>query len=427
MKKIALFSFLFCFSITNLIAQFSFNGQYMNRAEFRNGFQTLKTNSSKPTFFISQRSRLNATYADQKFKFNMAIQDIRTWGNTSQLAIDDRGLLSVFEANAELILNKNSSLKMGRQELAYDEDRILGSLDWAMQGRRHDVALYKYKDSTNVFHFGAAFNQLGELNNGTLYTLPNNYKALQFAWYKKTWKQSDVSFLFLNNGIQYNIGVGQYKTIYSQTLGARFTTKKNKTEFKTSVYYQFGKDAANKDLNAYNIIADFTQNQSKNFSFTIGGELSSGTSQMTPSTKNNSFNPFYGTNHKFNGYLDYFYVGNHINSVGLQDYYVRLLWKGKKSFFNVNTHFFMSQNDVKNPNILTPTAMKKYLGTEVDLTAAYNFSEGVTIQSGYSQMFGSETLGVLKTGNQNLTNNWLYTMVIIRPKTVAFPRTGLKF
>ena len=35
--------------------------------------------------------------------------------------------------------------------------------------------------------------------------------------------------------------------------------------------------------------------------------------------ENNSFTPFYGTNHKFNGHMDYFYVGNHIGNVGLRE------------------------------------------------------------------------------------------------------------
>lgn len=411
-------------------AQFTISGQYMNRAELRNGFQTLKTNSSKPSFFVSQRSRLTGSYAEKKWKMVMTVQDIRTWGNTSHLAIDNSGNLSVHEAYAELILSKKSSLKMGRQELAYDEHRILGSLDWAMQARRHDVALYKYKDSSFTFHVGAAFNQDRELNNGTIYTVPNNYKALQFLWLMKSWKNTDLSFLLLNNGIQYPYlisGVTNYKTVYSQTFGARLTSTKNKTSFNSSFYLQTGKDATNKTLSAYNAIAEITQKTSKKYSLTLGGEILSGTNQINSPTNNKSFTPLYGTNHRFNGYMDYFFVNNHANSVGLQDYYFKVLLQEKKYLLSLNTHFFYSHGSIRNPLIITPTAMNKRLGTEIDLTAAFNIAEGVTIQSGYSQMFGTETMAVLKNGNHKLTNNWLYTMVIIRPKTTAFPKVGLKF
>ncbi|MDZ7608893.1 MAG: hypothetical protein U5K79_25710 [Cyclobacteriaceae bacterium] len=33
-------------------------------------------------------------------------------------------------------------------------------------------------------------------------------------------------------------------------------------------------------------------------------------------TNDKSFNPLYGTNHKFYGYMDYFYVGNSHGQVG---------------------------------------------------------------------------------------------------------------
>jgi hypothetical protein len=42
-----------------------------------------------------------------------------------------------------------------------------------------------------------------------------------------------------------------------------------------------------------------------------------------------AFEPFYGTNHKFNGFMDYFYVGNHINSVGLHDAWLKYGYKQK--------------------------------------------------------------------------------------------------
>ena len=44
-------------------------------------------------------------------------------------------------------------------------------------------------------------------------------------------------------------------------------------------------------------------------------------------SENKAFTPFYGTNHKFNGFMDYFHVGNHANSVGLIDIYTKVKTK----------------------------------------------------------------------------------------------------
>ena len=40
-----------------------------------------------------------------------------------------------------------------------------------------------------------------------------------------------------------------------------------------------------------------------------------------------AFLPHFGTNHKFNGFMDYFYVGNHVNSVGLLDVHASAVFK----------------------------------------------------------------------------------------------------
>src|SRR5690554_3848135 len=86
-------------------AQFEMTGQYKARGEYADGYQRPLMENQDPGFFIAQRARLGGKYTHDKFQFNVTLQDIRTWGNTSHLAIDDNGLLSVYEANVSLFLN----------------------------------------------------------------------------------------------------------------------------------------------------------------------------------------------------------------------------------------------------------------------------------------------------------------------------------
>ena len=77
------------------------------------------------------------------------------------------------------------------------------------------------------------------------------------------------------------------------------------------------------------------------FTIGLGYEYISGQSK-TDTTKayndvNHAFNPIFGTNHKFNGYMDYYYVSNHTNNVGLQDIIFRLNYKQKA--WNVSFRF----------------------------------------------------------------------------------------
>ena len=56
------------------------------------------------------------------------------------------------------------------------------------------------------------------------------------------------------------------------------------------------------------------------------------------------------------------------------------------------------------------------VGTEIDLLASYELHKNIGISAGYSQMFGSDTLEVLKAGNKGLDNNWAFVMININPR-----------
>lgn len=438
MKKIqsGLLAMLFGFAgMSGVFAQFSVNGSYMGRAEMRHGFGTLADTSMKPALFVSQRARLGATYKHERFRLNLSVQDVRTWGSVANAAIDTKGLLSVYEANAELLITKHWEMKIGRQSIAYDDDRIFGTLDWAMQARRHDALVVKYRDSTWSADAGFAMNQNGESYKQMQYSVANNYKNFQYVWINKKFGKGNYSFLFLNNGVAYNktdlsSGKTDSITAYSQTIGLRGEYKAEKFNLLGYAYYQTGK-LGGTDLSAYDICLEAGYKPIKSVLITVGAELLSGTSQTDTANKvNHSFNPFYGTNHRFNGYMDYFYVGNHLNNVGLLDAYLRLSYTGGKMIYSLNGHFFNAAADVINPWVTTSLeARNPHLGSEIDLTLLYNYCDNVSVQAGYSQFFGTGTLQQIKGGSNSISvsSNWAYLMLIVRPDTpVKFPKVGLK-
>lgn len=423
-------------------AQFSFSGQYMARGEYRHGYSTLADTNQNAAVFISQRARINGEYKHEKFKIYVSAQDVRTWGSVANSAIDTKGLFSLFEGYGELYFTKKITAKIGRQALSYDDDRILGGLDWAMQARRHDAGVFKYTDSTWAVHVGGAWNQNYEANKAVQYNV-TNYKTFQYLWANKVYKNFNFSFLFLNNGMAYNrlnttTGQKDSITLYTQTTGLRAEYKGEKLQGLIYGYYQMGDDQTNKKVSAYDACVELGYKPVKGLLVTLGTEILSGQDQ-TDTTKayneiNHSFNPFYGTNHRFNGYMDYFYVGNHLNTVGLMDSYLRVHYTYKKLMLGANAHYFNAATDIRDKREGSTIKNNKYvaldtrnLGGEVDFTFSYNFAEGVAIQGGYSQFFGT-------TGMQQLRNvvslqpksNWGYLMVIIRPGKIAWPKVGLK-
>ena len=241
---------------------------------------------------------------------------------------------------------------------------------------------------------------------------------MQYAWYHTTFDALGMSLLFLNTGFQYEAAPTELRENNLQTFGTYLSYKKSGITADLGLYGQTGKTRmATDNATVRAFYAGLTLNYALTSKVSIGAgyEYLSGTGQDNTDAKNKSFNPIFGTNHGFNGFMDYFYVGNYKNTVGLQDVFLKLGYSQDKWQFNMMPHLFMTAATVLDPQ-QTTEKMDSYLGTEIDITAAYALQKDITITGGYSQMFGSGTLEVLKSGNKGLDNNWAWLMIKINPR-----------
>lgn len=405
MKINKFLSILLVLVATTSYAQLKIDAEIRPRAEYRHGFKTLIADNEDAALFVSQRTRLNTTYSIDRLNFFLSIQDVRVWGDVPQLNIADANGLGLHQAWAEIFLDTNYSLKLGRQEVIYDDSRIFGNVGWAQQARSHDMAMLKYRKGSFKTDIGLAFNQSKENITGTFLETPRTYKAMQYAWIHKDWKDFSGSFLFLNNGMQTPVGLK-----YSQTVGTHLKVKVNQFNFISNLYYQFGKDAGNRDLSAYLLSLEAYYKVSDKTKVGLGAELISGNKNGSPTNnENKAFTPFYGTNHKFNGLMDYFYVGNHGNNVGLLDIYAKANFKlNPKSSLGASLHSFSAAEDIN-------STVSKQLGAELDIVYGYKFTKEIGIKAGYSHLFPSEGMEVLKGNSDDNTNNWAWVMVTIKP------------
>nr|WP_288834048.1 alginate export family protein [uncultured Flavobacterium sp.] len=403
---------------TGAMAQeFSSDIQIRPRYEYTNGFGTLLTPTTEHTSFVGNRARLNLNYKDEKLAVKLALQNVRTWGAVNHLTggvSNATNSFVLFEGWAQYSFTDKWSTKVGRQVISYDNQRIFGGLDWANQGRSFDAALFKYKGAKSQLDLGFALNAKDEtkttLSFPTSVSFKNDldFKDFQYAWYHTSIKKLGVSFLALNIGREYMKTLTEAETNYYQTFGtyANYAGKKLSLDF--SFYGQTGKIETNK-VSAWQTAANLGYAFSPKFKATLGYEFLSGKDLGTSPTMVKSFNPVFGTNHAFNGFMDYFYVGNHANSVGLQDLTLKLDFPIKKVNLSVAPHLFYTANELNATD-------DKYLGTEVDVTAVYKASKDITLIAGYSQMFGSDSMVALKGGLNDTTNNWAYLMVNINPQ-----------
>ena len=256
------------------------------RFEYRHGVKTLFPDDADPAAFVSQRTRLNGSYKKDKLSFYLSLQDIRVWGDVPQLTNADASGLSVHQAWAQLDFNSQFALKLGRQEVSLDDQRIMGSVNWAQQARSHDMAILKYKKSSFKAALGLAFNQNAERGLETTYTIPRNYKTLQYLWLHKDWSDLSASFLVLNNGVQFEdtVNSDNNEVRFSQTIGSHLKYKKGRWFALANLYYQTGNDISKNDISAYLVGIESKYKITDKIKLGLGGEIQSGNDNGAPSS-----------------------------------------------------------------------------------------------------------------------------------------------
>ena len=411
---------LLCFQLTK--AQFTLDGEFRPRTEYRHGFGSLIPDAAEAGFGISTRVRLNTSYMTDNYRVYVSLQDIMVWGENRQiLPYDQNNSFAVFQAWAEIKLGENTSTKIGRQVLSYDDQRILGGLDWAQQGRNHDAALIKYKKDNFILDVALAFNQdyshpTGFVSAGTAYNTTGffSYKTMQMLYMKQKWEKMTGSLLLMNNGFQEFDAANNADGVSNlQTLGTHLNYKNGSFGVAANAYLQSGQRQGAVDVKgAYLLGLDFSYKVSPKVGLGAGLESISGNDGGAGET--GAFFPLYGTNHKFNGFMDYFYVGNHANSIGLVDLHVSANFKLNKS----------SSLMVKALNFRGEQALasgEKSLGTEIDLVYKKKF-KGYALVLGYSQMFANDGMYELKGITESAAaglQNWAWAMLVIKPKLLG--------
>jgi len=107
--------------------------------------------------------------------------------------------------------------------------------------------------------------------------------------------------------------------------------------------------------------------------------------------------------------MDHFFVGNHLNSVGLLDFDAKVnVHLDKVSNVTIAVHNFSAEANIAGND-------SKQLGTEVDIVYTRKIYEDVTLKLGYSHLFEANGLEVLRNNFDGNTNNWAWVMLVIKP------------
>jgi hypothetical protein len=416
---------------------FTVGAELRTRTEYRNGYRNLIPNgdTTAPAFFTNQRTRLLVTYEQKnRFILHTSVQDIRVWGQTDPRS--NNATIQLFEGYAEVFIKPVFSIKLGRQKIALDNQRLFAENDWRANANAHDAVNFRYNGDKISSELIFAYNQTSSRNgastanqaggepifNTTYNPGFSTYKTLGVHYLK--YKITDAFTLTTINAAD---GYQQAKSregVYQRfTDGGRLEYEKGGFYATFSGYYQSGKNSVGKTLDAWYIQPEVKYTIPESFSVRLGAEVFSGDNGEKPSSLDHNFVALYGVAHRFNGNMDFFtnFPGD-FNNAGLVNPYLFFTKNaGKKLVFRSDFHLFYSQNNFVNKvtvgTTTTSTTMDKYLGYENDLGVVYTPKPYIKIDLGFSYAIAEHSMAIIKkSGTADYTPTWAYLSVTFKPQ-----------
>lgn len=418
MKKISGVLLIYFITVIPVWAQLEIRADLSPRAELRNGYRTMPGEDDKSAGLVHQRTRFSVSFLQDNLRTHLSFQDVRVWGQ--ELQRQDNPSMAIHEAWAELLFSDNLSLKAGRQELRYDNQRFFAINDWIPMGQKHDLALLKYNSNATEMHFGTAFNQPANAfgkNFGTEYLL-SNYKYMGFAWLHTPVSDNiQISLLAVADGYEAMTGDAlKPDLLYVRGTWSAYTRMAlGDVSLMVNPAIQHGKTPQGQDIMAWYLRAEGGGALTTNLRSTLGLEIFSGNDGSYPEDgKFRAFDALYGAGHAHMGFMDYFtQIPQHTRGAGIINPFLKNQFKiSDQTQLDADLHLFYIQNNYMHVG----TTIDKYLGTEVDLTLSYRFNSYTRIIGGVSAMFGSESMEIIKSGSKDEPAYFAYIMMRIRPR-----------
>lgn len=385
---------------TNIDLEFRMNPVYSA------GFRMPLFEGDRPSLFTMQRSRLNITYNDpDNISSQIILQDRRAWGETN--VRQDAPEVAIFRAWVEKSITPDISLKLGRQGFVYDDQYLLGELNWGGT-MVHDGVVFKYTRPTFQAHLATSYstNKINEFKREPY--LRNYHKTMSFLWFKKDWKKLSIANIALLKGMEDSDTTINFTITFGSTVDYKLN---DNFSFKGVYYHQLGENQIGQNVDANFWVAEIKYTTNAKYNFAVGIQSVSGSDMASnvDSNTSNGFDRHYALLHRHLGWIDYFYVA--VDPVfGVVDSYfnAQLKLPGKITIDN-QVHSFYSQQTPYAPTDLS-TSYDRSLGIENDFRIKKVFNENFKGSMGISKMWGTETLDMM-FGDEIKSSHFIYAVL----------------
>lgn len=344
---------------------------------------------SAPNSYTLMRSSLGANVQiDDRLRVFLQARDSRVFGQSGTTLANERNLdLHQGFVEVDQLWENQLGFRLGRMELAYGNERILGAVGWHNVGRVFDGVVVDFEFGTSSLDLIAT-----TIRNTHSYAPVATPAATQsvtdenynlFGLYSETRPQDGMNFdtylLWEQDRTRLpDEAQDEYQMSRFTFGGYSKGDLSDQLGYQTEIALQAGR-RFDRSLFAYMLTGsiDYHMSDTGLSSVTLGYDHLSGTGQ--DSDTYGAFDPAFHTGHKFYGFMDYFIsIPQNTGQRGLIDVYLQThiadlagidlrLWLH---------HFF---NETADPD------GDRFLGQEIDLTAAYGFDEiPLTFEGGFS-------------------------------------------
>ena len=374
--------------------------------------------------FILGRTRIIMDYQRSGLQAHAVIQNKTVWGSKGNQA------LNLYEGWVKMSARNGLFAQVGRIALSYDDERIIGTNDFATAALSHDVLRAGYEGHGHKVHAILGYNQNAERVYANTYYVDGAqyYKTMQTVWYHydvPTFPLG-VSLLFMNMGIQAGKEDDNYNppsVQYQQMWGGYFKYSPKYLTLEGAYYRQTGQQVdmykQHGPIRAWMASGKATIQPTDKYGFILGYDFLSG-DDYVPVTYDGwglvhhdvdkGFSPIYGSRTEFYGILDFFYESAYVHGFtpGLQNAYVSVFGNPIKNLNCKATYHYLA----------TATKLQDFdrtLGHSIELEASYQFTKDISLTASYTYMKGTDTMAILKKENAGKHAHWGWFSLVISP------------
>jgi hypothetical protein len=401
------------------------HGQVRVRPEIRDNADFDSDRSDRLRFF-AQRTRLGADVkVNPKLEARVTAQDSRVWGVAEGSTVDtgnERQAFDLLEGYADLrwIWDLPLDLRLGRQQLTFGRERLVGHLDFGNQARTFDA--YKIRFTMGAFVLDTFSAKLVDTNAPRADTSlavsdrDRNFSGLVVGREGDQLERLDVYWLRDIDKTEIMVP-GEVKR---HTLGllARHAFPAG-LSLEAEYAYQAGDAGDSLDIAAHMLAAELAvfRPAARDLRAAIGYDWATGDDDPADGDLE-TFNQLFPTGHAHLGSIDYVGRQNiqdwraHLGArivgklTGTVSGHVFRLDKARDAWFNAAGAPLTAGGRVFG---VDPGRTERDLGQEIDLLFRYGGLEGVELEGGYSRFFAGDLIGA--GGAPADDSDWAYLQV----------------